>query len=474
MTTIICWLRRELRLTDNTALYNACRVADTVIPLYILDPVLLNSARLAGPRTAWLFDGLRVLDHDLQAIGSRLVVRQGKPDIILAALATETGASAVYFARDYSPYATARDQKVEAVLHDLGISVLQFKDGVIHEAGEVLTGAKRPFTVYTPFRRVWDTLPKPEPFPAPNRINTPTQIESQPIPRAEQSLTEPIALPGESHALARLGHFMRNAIFNYNVTRDLPGSDGTSILSPYLRWGMISVRTCYQAACTAAMQADSAVAREGVSRWIGELVWREFYYQVLMTHPHVTRSAFRPEYNNVPWENDPAYITAWKVGKTGYPIVDAAMRQLNATGWMHNRTRMIVASFLCKDLLVDWRIGERYFMQRLLDGDLANNNGGWQWTASTGTDAAPYFRVFNPTSQGERFDPDGQYIRRWLPELRAIPTKFIHQPGQLSAAEQLNCGCVIGRDYPAAIVDHALQRDKVLAAYGTIKKAQSL
>jgi deoxyribodipyrimidine photo-lyase len=471
MTTIICWLRRELRLTDNTALYNAYRDADTVIPVYILDPVLLNSERLAGPRIAWLFDGLRVFDHDLQSIGSRLLVREGKPEVVLTALAKETNASAVYFARDYSPYATARDARVEVNLRDQGIAVQVFKDLVIHEAREVLTGAKQPFSVYSPFRRVWDTLPKPELFPAPTRINTPTQIESLSIPHRSDALVEPIALPGESQALVRLAQFTQNAIYDYNDTRDIPGVDGTAILSPYLRWGMISVRTCYQAARMAESKADSAAEREGISRWIGELVWREFYYQVLTTHPHVTRGAYRPEYDNVSWENDSVHIDAWKKGQTGYPIVDAAMRQLNSTGWMHNRTRMIVASFLCKDLLVDWRIGERYFMQRLLDGDLASNNGGWQWTAGTGTDAAPYFRVFNPTSQGEKFDPDGVYIRHWLPELRKVPDKFIHRPSQLSHADQVYLDCVIGRDYPAPTIDHAIQRDKVLVAYGAIKKA---
>ena len=475
MTTIICWIRRELRLADNTPLYNACRRADTVIPLYILDPALLHSARLAGPRIGWLFDGLRQFDQDLQRLGSRLILREGSPATVLSALVQESGAEAVYFARDYSPYAATRDHSVETALRALGVRVELFKDNVIHEASEVLTGAKQPFSVYSPFRKVWETLPKPEPFPAPARIATPTHLSSVPIPTAAEILPEPIVLPGESRAKARLDHFLSSAVFDYDTARDQPGIDGTSVMSPYLRWGMISARTCYQAArdaeTEAARQPDSTRARQGIQRWISELVWREFYYQVLLTHPHVVRGAFRPEYDRVPWENDDSLIDAWQRGQTGYPIIDAAMHQLLTTGWMHNRTRMIVASFLCKDLLVDWRVGERFFMQRLLDGDLANNNGGWQWTAGTGTDAAPYFRVFNPTSQGERFDPDGVYIRRWLPALRKVPNVTIHQPARLSAADQARYGCVIGRDYPAPLVEHATQRDKVLTAYAAIKKA---
>ena len=469
--TIIWWARRDLRISDNTALFNARQDAEIVVPVYVLDQALLTADRLHGPRVTWLLDGLRALDKDLQAIGGRLVVRTGKPEDILSELAKQLGADAVYCNRDYSPYAAARDRRMAERLAAIGIATRDFKDEVIHEAAETLSGSKQPYSVYSPYRRLWETLPKPSILPAPEQLNTPAQIESEPIPAAEQfgvtELIAPIVEAGELHAHTQLDDFIARRIVSYADQRNLPAIDGTSVISPYLRWGMLSIRTAFHAARDAREKAATTTARHNIDTWIGELIWREFYYQVLSGNPQVVTSAYRPEYNAINWENDQALIAAWQTGHTGYPIIDAAMRQLNAVGWMHNRCRMIVASFLCKDLLVDWRVGERYFMQRLLDGDLANNNGGWQWSAGTGTDAAPYFRIFNPTVQGMKFDPDGAYIRRWLPELTQVPDKYIHEPSSLPKAMQQTIQLNIGQDYPAPIVDHGEQRERVLALYGT-------
>ncbi len=474
---VIWWIRRDLRLADNTALHAAFTKSETVIPLYILDPSLLNAERNKGPRIAWMLDGLRILDHDLREIGSRLIVRMGIPEIELSKFASEVDATAIFYNRDYSPYATRRDQKVREALTGQRIAVHDFKDLIIHEADETLTGAGKPFSVYSPYHRVWNTLPKPALLDRPARLQTPTTIESMPIPEASEfgavAADQPIAPPGESAALNRLSDFITSAVERYKEQRNSPALDGTSILSPYLRWGMISPRTCYWAAQDALKETSDKQARESIDAWVGELVWREFYYQVLARNPHVTHNAYRLAYNNITWENNAAHFETWKAGQTGYPIVDAAMRQMNSTGWMHNRCRMIVASFLCKDLLIDWRMGERYFMQRLLDGDLANNNGGWQWTAGTGTDAAPYFRVFNPASQAQKFDPDGIYIRRWLPELSNVPAKYIHEPHLMPSDVQQAINVVIGRDYPAPMVEHGIQRDRVLELYSKARQGQS-
>ena len=469
--TIIWWARRDLRVADNTALFNARQDADIVVPVYILDRALLTADRLHGPRVTWLLDGLRALDADLAGIGGRLIVRTGKPEDMLIELAQQLDAQAVYFNRDYSPYAATRDRQVMDRLAAIGVAAHDFKDEVIHEAAETFSNSQQPYSVFGPYRRLWETLPKPSIVPVPDRLNTPTQIDSEPIPvPAAFGVTEsivPIVAAGESHAQARLSDFIADRIYGYADSRNFPAVDGTATISPYLRWGMLSIRTAFHAAREARERAPSASTRDNAETWIGELIWRDFYYQVLARNPHIVTGAYRPEYDAIRWQDNSGFLDAWQTGHTGFPIVDAAMRQMNTVGWMHNRCRMIVASFLCKDLLIDWRVGERYFMQRLLDGDLASNNGGWQWSAGTGTDAAPYFRIFNPTTQGKKFDPDGAYIRNWLPELAKVPDKFIHEPSSLPKAAQQAIHMVIGQDYPAPIVDHGEQRERVMALYST-------
>jgi deoxyribodipyrimidine photo-lyase len=335
----------------------------------------------------------------------------------------------------------------------------------------------QPFVVYTPFSKRWRSagpLRRSDILPAPGAINTPEQPGGQAIP-ALPALppTVPFAA-GEAEAGRRLGAFVRGAdapVFRYGQLRDQPGAGATSQLSPYLRWGMLSPRLAALAAYDAIERASEAgppggeAARKGADTWLAELIWREFYLAILHHFPHVRGGSFRREYDRIAWRNDEADFAAWCAGRTGYPIVDAAMRQLAAEGWMHNRVRMITASFLVKDLLIDWRWGEQFFMQHLVDGDPAPNNGGWQWTAGVGTDAAPYFRVFNPVLQGEKFDGEGSYVRRWLPELQHVPEQFIHQPWQMPRSEQIKARCVLGQDYPLPIVDHHAAREQVLAAY---------
>lgn len=476
--TTIWWIRRDFRLADNAALHNARQREETIIPLYIVDPVLIHNQRNRGPRIAFMLGGLQTLKSDIEKAGGYLIIRTGKPVEIMLDFVKEVNATSVHFNRDYSPYAHRRDHAIRTELMKIGIEIYDYKDLVIHEAHEVLSSAEKPFSVYTPFRKAWERLPKPDVLPQPQHFKMSTDIRSEAIPAAKDfdadPAANPIVKPGELAAQERLKMFLSEMMDGYKEGRNIPGMDGTARLSPYLRWGMISPRTAYRIAHEALSQARTPRARESITTWISELIWRDFFYQVLARNPHVTKGAYRSEFDQIQWESSSELLQAWKDGRTGYPIVDAGMRQLNQTGWMHNRLRMITASFLCKDLLISWQEGERYFMQRLIDGDLAQNNGGWQWTAGTGTDAAPYFRVFNPTTQGKKFDSEGIFIRQWVSELKDIPVQFIHEPQTMPDDLQKRVGCVIGRDYPAPIVDHSKQRERILALYANVKGASGM
>jgi deoxyribodipyrimidine photo-lyase len=331
----------------------------------------------------------------------------------------------------------------------------------------VLKADGTPYTVYSPFNRTWQSMPWPgEPRPAPERISMPDGIPGMDF---ASWFTAPLAAnfpPGETEALRRLAVFVQDKIDEYGEHRNRMDLEGTSALSPYLRFGMISARQAVSTARYAVSSAQSNQARRSAEIWLNELIWREFYVHILHHYPHVRRTAFREDFAHIRWENNASAFAAWQTGNTGYPVVDAGMRQLLESGWMHNRARMITASFLVKDLLVDWRWGERHFMQHLLDGDPAANNGGWQWTAGTGTDAAPYFRVFNPSLQGKKFDPHGDYIRRYVPELAKVPGAYIHEPWKMPEDVQRQVGCVIGVDYPEPVVDHAAARLRALERYG--------
>lgn len=477
MTTVIWWARRDLRLHDNDALKAALAHGGQVVPVFVLDPALLAAADVSEARVAFLFGGLRALDADLRIRGSRLIVRRGEPLAELSQLAAETGAEAIYTEADPWPYGRRRDAAVAAALP------LHLTTGLtVHPVDLVRKADGGPYTVFTPYSRAWKALPPPttaQLWAPPQRLPAPpTDLSSLPIPN-EPVLPAAVPFPpGEAEALRRLRAFTLAQprgvsenpsglapVHRYSDDRNRMDLDGTSQLSPYLRFGMVSARRAAVAAFHALAQAPDPVARKGAETWLNELIWREFYMAILYHFPFVLEQAFQESLRNIPWRNDEAEFAAWCQGRTGYPVVDAAMRQLVTTGWMHNRARMIVASFLVKDLLVDWRWGERFFMQHLVDGDPAANNGGWQWTAGVGTDAAPYFRVFNPSLQGEKFDPEGAYVRRWVPELARVPLKYLQAPWTMPLDVQSRAGCRIGREYPQPIVDHALARERTLAAY---------
>jgi len=465
--TAIYWFRRSIRLDDNLALLAAVADAQAVVPVFILDPAILTHPTTGGARVRFLFEALADVDQALRQRGGRLIVRRGKPVEEMERLVEETGATGLYFGREVEPFGRERDAAVTAAMQRRGVTVETFSDHLIQEPETVRTRAGGVYTVFTPYKRVWFEMPVAAPRAGPARIHTPSTIHSEPLPALPEDAgagvveSSQVRVRGtEAEAHRWLGLFLESCIGGYNVERDFPAREGTSRLSAYLRMGILSPRRI-----VAELRSNGGIGSAGATTWLSELAWRDFYYQILRHFPYVAEGVFRRELSEIAWENDDALFQAWCEGRTGYPFVDAAQRQLNAEAWMHNRARMVTASFLTKDLLCDWRLGERYFMRKLVDGDLASNNGGWQWAAGTGTDAQPYFRIFNPVTQGERFDPDGAYVRRWIPELRRVPAKYIHRPWMLSATEQAAVGCVLGRDYPHPIVDHALQRERALALY---------
>ena len=409
--TSIWWIRRDLRLTDNAALYTALE-AGPVLPVFILDPAF---ARSSARRMYFLYEGLHALDRNLRSRGSYLVIRSGKPLDVLKQLLAETSAASIFAEEDFSPYARRRDEKVSQALP------LRLIHGqTVHHPLSILKADGNPYTVYTPYSKAWKAkLPtRLLLIPVPEQINSPAGIPGEPLPKFRVSPSFPA---GEQEALVRLEEFLHRKLHLYGENRDRLALDGTSALSPYLRFGMLGLRQ----AVSAAMDGERS---NGAPAWLNELIWREFYIAILYHFPYVSKTAFNRSLANISWRNDESEFEAWKDGRTGIPIVDAGMRQLREIGWMHNRARMIAASYLVKDMLIDWRRGEAWFMENLLDGDLAANNGGWQWVAGTGTDAAPFFRVFNPVRQSPKFDPQGEYIRKWVHELRDLEASDIHAP----------------------------------------------
>ena len=462
---VIHWFRSDLRIADNTAFAAACRRADALAPVFVMDDTLIQVHREAHPRLRFLYACLGDLAAALEAAGSRLIVVRGAPHRCLPALARACKASLVTWNRDYGPYAKHRDRMVRGALERDGVQVRTYKDRVVFEGGEIRTVQGGTYTVHAHFRRAWWRRyqagpPRIAPAPAlPACIaGAPTDALPRLRGRGVRADTTDIPRGGAAPARERLDAFLDGAAHRYHVDRHYPAVAGTSRLSPYLRFGAISVRECVRAGLARA--AAEPAAEEGVRTWIDELVWREFYHAILDAHPRVLDGAFREACDMLEWDDDADRMEAWQAGMTGYPIVDAGMRELAATGWMHNRARMIVASFLTKDLHIDWRAGERWFMHRLVDGDPASNNGGWQWAASTGTDAQPYFRIFNPTSQGERFDPGGEYVRRWVPELEGLGGKAVHRPWTAPLES---------RAYPAPIIDHARERAIALARFRAVR-----
>jgi deoxyribodipyrimidine photo-lyase len=466
--TTIWWIRRDLRLTDNAALQASLEVG-SVIPIFILDPAFDSAS---ARRKEFLYEGLHALDKDLRERNSYLVIRSGKPLEVLRQLMQETGATQIFAEEDFTPYARKRDTEIK-----LHLPLHLVSGQTVHHPTAALKADGKPYTVYTPYSKVWKAkLPsRLELYPAPEKINTPSNIKSEHLPNYKVS---PLFVAGEKEALVRFEEFtgmdstsllvnkqeqapgFQSPIHSYSDHRNRMDLDGTSSLSPYLRFGMLGLRQAVSMARQAVAESRGE-ASHSAEVWLNELIWREFYIQILYHFPYVSKTSFNPSLANIPWRNNETEFQAWKDGRTGVPVVDAAMRQLKEIGWMHNRARMIVASYLVKDLLIDWCWGEAWFMENLLDGDVAANNGGWQWTAGTGTDAAPYFRIFNPVLQSAKFDPQGEYIRKWIPELRGVDVKDIHAPWE----KHLKI-----KNYPAQPIIER-NKDRTLQAYKFSKEA---
>lgn len=472
--SVLVWFRRDLRATDHAALAAALKRAARVHCAFVLDREILDPLPdRTDRRVDFIVRSIRALRDTLAAAGGDLIVVHAPARTAIVDLARHLAVDAVFCNRDYEPQAVARDDAVARALAADGRRLLGFKDQVVFERDEILTAGATPFSVFTPYKRAWlkrfspadaadlgpatfDALAPPD---APTGLRDPTlaAIGFEPTDLADLGF-----VAGEAGAQAALARF-KDRILHYDERRDIPAVRGGSFLSIHLRFGTLSVRAAVRFAIAHGALEDPAF---GPATWLSELIWREFYFQILHHHPRVVNAAFKPEYDRIAWETDAGRFEAWCEGRTGYPIVDAAMRQINRTGFMHNRLRMITASFLTKDLGIDWRDGERYFARRLNDYDLAANNGGWQWAASTGCDAQPYFRIFNPVAQSQRFDPQGRFIRHYLPELAGLDDRQIHAPWLAGATALAAAGIEIGRTYPEPIVDHAQARTATLARYG--------
>ncbi len=483
----LVWFRSDLRVRDNTALFEACRRAggragSGVVAVFLISPGEWRAHDVAPARVDLMLRTLRVLSADLAALNIPLLVDHAKtpkeiPDLLLS-LARKHSCSTFFFNKEHEVNEGKRDEAVAAAFAKAGLSVSAFADQTCVEPGVIRTGEGRFFTVFTPFKRAffkhWERIEGTPARPAPS-IQAETEFKPSPIPDSIEGFetnVNPARWPaGEAAALKRLKSFASNSILEYKDRRDIPSIDGTSQLSPYLTVGSISHRQCIEAAIEANLAANPKLKANpledgspGPVHWISEILWREFYINVLVGFPRVSmHRAFQVQTESIRWDESPERLAAWKAGRTGVPIVDAGMRQLLRDGWMHNRVRMIVAMYFTKDLFLDWRLGEKWFMQNLVDGFLASNNGGWQWSASTGTDAAPYFRIFNPYNQSEKVDPDGTYIREFVPELRTLEGPAIHDPTQLPPLARARL------DYPDPLVDRVKARERAIQAFKQLR-----
>lgn len=478
MSSALVWFRRDLRCFDHAPLHHALRDHDRVHCVFIFDTGILDALpSRRDRRVEFIRDSVVELDARLDTLsraaggsGAGVIVRHGAAIELVPALARALGVDAVVAGRDYEPHARERDRLVAERLSREGVAFELVKDQVIFECEEILTAGGTPFRVFTPYRNAWLRALSPAVLEPRSITPLADRLAARAVGEAVPSLSElgfegsgsdhPPPLPGMSGGEAMFEDF-RGRMDRYRQERDYPSLNGTSRLSVHLRFGTVSVRELAAQAWTRGSAGSLA--------WLDELIWRDFYHMILWHHPRVVNTSFRPECDDVRWDDSPVLFAAWCQGRTGYPLVDAAMRQLNTTGFMHNRLRMLTASFLTKDLGIDWRLGERYFADKLLDYDLAANNGGWQWAASTGCDAQPWFRIFNPVTQSERFDPQGRFIRAWVPELAAVPDRFIHAPWRMPPLEQASAGLGIGVDYPAPVVDHALARERTLARFAAAR-----
>lgn len=467
MTRGIHWFRNDLRWHDNLALAALLERTDEWLPVFIFDPRVSSPDRTGAARMSFLLDCLRRLQSHLGTKGVPLLIRTGTPEEVLPELMHETGSKLLSFNEDTTPFASARDLRVQQAVEKNGAQVVSCVDHVVFDASEVRTKQGGAFSVFTPYRNAWwnrwresprrpTRMPRTKP---PIKGFQSTEVGADDLHGID---TSSLGLPtgGERAAKRRLSQFLDGPVRDYRDGRDRPDRDGTSCLSPYLRFGALSIRECFERGAEAA--AFSPESRDGIEKWLDQLIWRDFYAATLETHPRNICENHRTQYGALDWNDDETSFEAWCEGRTGFPIVDAGMKQLRQTGWMHNRVRMITASFLTKDLFIDWRKGERFFFDRLVDGDPASNNGGWQWIASTGADSQPYFRVFNPYSQGKRCDPDGAYVRRWVPELRSVPGRAVHAPWRGA----------IPSGYHAPIVDHAERRAACIESFRRVRRAE--
>ena len=473
MAPALLWFRRNLRLSDNAALLAAAEAGDPIIPVYVVDEL-----DAGGASRWWLHHSLLSLDKELRKLGSSLLLLSGKPETVLGELAARSGAGSLFYARRLEPEARRQEQRLERALgSELQIAALE--DGNLNPPNRPMTKSGTPFRVFTPYWRAASALPEPpRPRRVPEKLSFAEQVmESRQLEELVLLPTEPdwaeglrdTWTPGENGALQRLDD-IGSAAMHYADERDRPDRDSTSRLSPHLHFGEVSPRQVWHALNDAGADPATSVGAAALCR---QLYWRDFSAYLLFHFPTLPDKPLRGEFEHFPWAEDPDGLRAWQRGRTGYPIVDAGMRQLWTTGWMHNRVRMIVASFLVKDLLIPWQHGADWFLDTLVDADLANNSASWQWVAGCGTDAAPYFRIFNPVLQGKKFDPDGRYVRRWVPELADMPVKHIHEPWSAPPETQASCGVVIGDDYPAPIVDHGRARQDALAGYQVVRSALS-
>ena len=470
----IVWFRRDLRIADNPALVAAAERGAPILPLFILD-----ERDLPGEASAWwLHESLVCLSQALRERGATLILRKGCPEELIPALVEETGAGAVFWNRCYEPHAIERDKKLKSSLVEAGVEVQSYAALLLAEPWEIRTKGGDPYKVFTPF---WKALASSAPFGVP--LAPLRRVDGGDAPASDEledwSL-QPSApdwaagfrerwIPGEKGAHERLHRFLENAADEYKDRRDLPGEEGTSRLSPHFHWGEISPRQVW--AAVEAHRGDNPSSAKSLHSFLSEVAWRDFAYHLVYHWPSITDENWKSGFDAFPWSDDDEAFRCWTAGRTGYPIVDAGMRELWQTGWMHNRVRMIAASFLLKDLLIHWKRGAAWFEDTLVDADLAVNRASWQWVAGSGADAAPYFRIFNPVLQGEKFDPEGDYVRRCIPELAELDEKYIHKPWEAPAEALEKAGIVLGETYPYPIVDHGKARQRALGAYEKVKQA---
>ncbi|MNS07243.1 Deoxyribodipyrimidine photo-lyase [compost metagenome] len=472
MPPVILWFRRDLRLDDNPALNAAVATGRPVLPLYIPDEVG-EGRRLGAASRWWLDKSLRALDASLRGRGGRLILRRGHAEAELRRLIAETGADRVFMNRLFEPEANARDADIAHGLKSEDVECRGFNATLMCRPGAVLNGSGQAYKVFTPFlKALLATAEPPDPLAAPETITVPDGAASEAVEDWGLHPTRPdwssgfVGTPGEAGARKALDVFVSGALKTYATDRERPDRAGTSGLAAHLHWGEISPWRAIQTVRAAAVEGMVPAAE--AEKFVAEIGWREFSAHLLHHFPYLPERAFKPEYDAMPWRDDPEGLAAWKAGRTGYPLVDAGMRQLWATGTMHNRVRMVVASFLIKHLLIDWREGEAWFWDCLTDADLASNVQNWQWTAGSGADAAPYFRIFNPVAQGEKFDPQGRYVRRWVPEVTRLPDRWVHAPWTAPPMVLAEAGVRLGASYPRPIVDHTEGRERALAASKTV------